>query len=214
MMLGVVGWEELFIEYQREILYINDILSRRCFVENIPITPPLDRALDPFRVCSLSDLRLLILGQDPYKIGATGLAFSVEDSNNTPSLNVISSWLGIKSMNGNLTRWAKQGVLLLNAIPTMELCDKSISHRTLWESFIRGCLTVCSRKHHVVFLVLGSIAEEYIDSIVDVEDNLVLIEKHPAYYARCNIYEDKTYLFEQINSYLSSANRGIIDFYE
>lgn len=211
IMLGIEGWEELFIEYQRDIIHIADTLSNN---QHLKIVPPLNKVLDPFRMCPLSNVKLVILGQDPYKKGATGLPFSVDDGDNlTPSLKVICSWLGLSTMNGNLSRWAKQGVLLLNVIPTMDLDKYSPSHRTLWESFIRGCINICSRRPHIAFLVLGSVAEEYIDSIIDADERLVLVEKHPAFYARNNIYENKIYLFEEINRYIVAGHNHEIDFY-
>lgn len=207
----IFGWENLFIDYQREYRHIVDVVTRRSREPRVTIVPELSRVLDPFRLCSFSDLRLVILGQDPYKTNATGLAFSTDDGTITPSLKVISSWLDAKNFDGNLTRWALQGVLLINCIPTMETNPQPISHRTIWESFIRGCLSTCSRKRYIVFLLLGSVAAEYEDSIDD-ENNLVIKLDHPSYLARIRNYDSKIDIFNNINKYLSNNYRGTIDF--
>jgi len=196
--------------YQRDYSHIVYVLTRRSKEQGVIIVPDLLRVLDPFRLCSYNAVRLVILGQDPYKSNATGLAFSTEDGSLTPSLRVISSWLDYKDFNGNLTRWALQGVLLLNAVPTMETSVYPIPHRTLWESFIRGCLSLCSSKTNVAFLLLGTVASDYSDSI-DSDNNLVIKTEHPSYYARLGIYEKKD-IFDNINSYLSTNNKGIINF--
>lgn len=211
MIYLIVGWDDLFISYQREYRHIVDVLTRRSKEPRVTIVPDLLRVLDPFRLCSFSDLKLVILGQDPYKTNSTGLAFSTDDGSITPSLKVISSWLNVNNFDGNLTRWAIQGVLLLNSIPTMETNPHPIPHRTLWESFIRGCLSICSSKHNVAFLLLGSVAAEYEDSIDD-DKNLVIKLDHPAHFARMRKYDCKTDVFNKINDYLAVNNRGTIDF--
>lgn len=207
-MLFISGWESLFIEYQREYEHVSDVIDRRVFSDGVEISPEPSKILDVFRLCPMDKVKLIILAQEPYKEGATGIAFSSDHV--TPSLKVLSSWLEIDNIQTDLTPWVEQGVLLLNASMSIEVAKEGISHKVLWEAFIRGCLTVCSRIPHIVFLLLGNIAESYSTSI---KNGLIIREKHPAYYARNNIYETKRHIFKQINKHLISYKQKPIDFW-
>ena len=92
---------------------------------------------------------------------------------------------------------------------TLEVTNDPISHRVIWEYFIRECLELCSKKD-IVFLLLGNTAFKYSSSI---QDGLVLKVNHPAYYARTNNMSSKKWLFDEINEYLVKRNYLPINFY-
>ena len=137
------GWDNILNEeYQKDyfkkiVLYINKAYKER------PIFPPKNYILRALSLTDYNDVKVVILGQDPYHgVGeANGLAFSVNDGIKLPpSLQNIykelNSDLNIPiSTKGDLTCWAKEGVLLLNTVLTVEK-DKPASHKNLgWENF-------------------------------------------------------------------------------
>ena len=207
-MLLIPGWESFSIKYQREYLFILSILKRRIYVDRICVVPDPVCVLDAFRLCPMSEVKLVILAQEPYKSNASGLAFSCKCM--TPSLEVLRSWLNLKSIDTDLSSWARQGVLLINAALTVELKDNPISHSTLWESFVRGCLEICSARPYLCYMLLGDVAGSYSSSI---KSGLIIKEKHPAYYAREKIFESKVDVFYDINRHLKSYNIDPIDFW-
>ena len=106
-----------------------------------------------FKLCNIDDVKVVIIGQDPYhgENEATGLAFSVEDNIKTPpSLRNIfielNDDLKINKTNNSLDNWAKQGVFLINSVLTVEK-DKPGSHKFLnWERFTDYVIKVISDK--------------------------------------------------------------------
>ena len=115
--------------------------------------------------CSYENLKVVILGQDPYHTPgvADGLAFSSGiNSYMPPSLrNIfleIEDDVGIKNQNVSLEGWAKQGVLLLNSYLSVQE-GQPLSHANIgWEIFTNKVLIEASRKHNVVFMLWGSYA--------------------------------------------------------
>jgi uracil-DNA glycosylase len=143
------------------------------------------RALDP---TPLEDVRVVILGQDPYHGPgqAHGLCFSVPGGVQPPPslLNIykeLKSDLGIKpARHGFLEHWAKQGVLLLNSVLTVEM-GRAASHRERgWERFTdRIIAEVNAREAPVVFMLWGSYAQKKA-AFVDAAKHLVLKAPHPS----------------------------------
>ena len=154
-----------------------------------PISPPggmIFRALD---LCPLPEVRVVILGQDPYHGAgqAEGLSFSVPTGVAIPpSLqNIkqeIASDLGHPSVipDGSLLKWAEQGVLLLNATLTVR-AGQAGSHQGLgWETFTDAIIEAVNREQeHVVFLLWGSPARRK-GAMIDRSKHLVLEAPHPS----------------------------------
>ena len=162
-----------------------------CYSDNNDISylPEYDEIFNAFNFCALNTLKVVIIGQDPYpnKTHAHGLCFSVKaDVKPFPkSLNNI--FKEIKSdlnseipENGNLVRWAKQGVFLLNTILTIEEGITN-SHKNIgWEFFTDEVIKVISKeKENVVFLLWGSQAHKK-ESLIDLRKHLVLKSVHPS----------------------------------
>lgn len=142
-----------------------------------------------FKACPLSQIKVLILGQDPYHDGnATGLAFDVGDSPRiNPSLRNIlkevqSSTNECSIQGGNLLPWANQGVMLLNTVLTVSK-GKARSHAGFgWEQFIATVLTTLSFRDPsmpLVVMLWGKDAQQYA-SYFTMPHQLVLTAPHPA----------------------------------
>lgn len=152
------------------------------------IFPPAKLIFNAFDLCPFDKVKVVIIGQDPYHgLGqAHGLSFSVnENIPLPPSLkNIyqeIRSDLGIQPLShGNLERWAKQGVLLLNATLTVQ-ADLAGSHQKKgWETFTDSAIkAVAEEKEHVVFLLWGNYAQQKAQYI-DRTKHLVLTAVHPS----------------------------------
>jgi len=153
------------------------------------IFPKGNQIFNALNFCPLSKVKVVILGQDPYPtIGhAHGLCFSVEEQVRPlpKSLNnifrEIENDLGITNPeNGNLLRWANQGVLLLNAVLTVEE-GKPDSHSKIgWEQFTDAIIkSLNENSEGIVYLLWGSKAQEKA-SKVDQQRNLILKSVHPS----------------------------------
>lgn len=155
---------------------------------NKEIYPPRDLIFSAFKLTSYANTKVVILGQDPYHgYGqAHGLAFSVQDGVKIPpSLKNIYkelySDLGIKPRdNGNLTGWAKEGVLLLNTVLTVEK-DKPASHKNIgWELMTDYIIKLLNLKEEpVVFILWGNFAKEKAKFITN-PHHLILTSSHPS----------------------------------
>jgi uracil-DNA glycosylase len=157
--------------------------------KEVSVLPEFGNIFNAFEFCSPSNLKVVILGQDPYptKGHAHGLCFSVE-ANVYPfpkSLNnifkEIEADLNIPlPENGNLERWAKQGVLLLNSVLTVEE-GKTDSHKGIgWEQFTDSVIELISqKKENVVFILWGSKAISK-STLIDVKKHFILTSVHPS----------------------------------
>jgi uracil-DNA glycosylase len=136
-----------------------------------------------FKICSLKDIKVVILGQDPYyasKNQANGIAFSVNNGEKLPpSLKNIYKEAKINTKNGDLTNWVKQGVFLLNASLTVQAnCPNS--HQKIWNKFIPHIIDLINKENEgVVFVSWGNSAlEKY--KCINLEKHIVLSTSHPS----------------------------------
>lgn len=178
--------EESKKEYFKQLLTFMDEVYRK---EEGSIFPAKDELLKAFRMSPPEEIKVVILGQDPYptKGYANGLCFSVNE-NIKPfpkSLKNIFSEieddLGIPTPeNGNLERWAKQGVLLLNNVLSV-VEGKPDSHaKKGWEQFTSAAIHYLGKeKEEVVYLLWGSKAQEKAMTINE-NRNLILKSVHPS----------------------------------
>ena len=152
------------------------------------IYPPKDKIFNAFNLTPLSQVKVVILGQDPYHGAgqAMGLSFSVPKIIPKPPslqniLKELSLDLGIAiSKHGDLTEWAKQGVLLLNATLTVE-DSKAGSHQNQgWESFTDAVIdAINTHTQNTVFILWGSFAKKK-GRFIDTNRHLVLTASHPS----------------------------------
>ncbi|MCB0447791.1 MAG: uracil-DNA glycosylase, partial [Gelidibacter sp.] len=150
--------------------------------------PPGKQIFAAFDWCPFDNLKVVIIGQDPYHgIGqANGLCFSVNDSiAHPPSLiNIfkeIESDLSIPyPKSGNLERWAKQGVLLLNATLTVRAHQAGSHQKRGWEIFTDAVIrTISDKKENVVFLLWGGFAKQK-SKLIDTSKHKILATGHPS----------------------------------
>lgn len=154
--------------------------------ETEKIFPPLPLIFYAFNHFNHQDLKVVIIGQDPYhkKGQAMGLSFSVlENIKTPPSLRNIfkelNNDLGIKRTNPNLTDWAEQGVLLLNSSLTVKEASPNI-HQKLWEFYTDTIITEISKeKNNIIFLLWGNFARNK-KSLIDTDRHIILEAAHPS----------------------------------
>lgn len=150
--------------------------------------PPKEQIFNALRRCKFEDARVVIIGQDPYHGPgqANGLCFSVSDGLKfPPSLQNIfkelKSDLGLEfPLSGNLERWADQGVLLLNAVLTVQQSSPGSHKGKGWEVFTDSIIKLISEeKENVVFLLWGAFAISK-SALIDQNKHLVLTSTHPS----------------------------------
>lgn len=173
------------------------------------------RALD---LTPLSDVKVVILGQDPYHgLGqAHGLCFSVRPGVRIPPslVNIYKEMetdLGIeRARHGFLEHWAKQGVLLLNSVLTVEEAQAASHQGQGWEKFTDAVIRKVNEEcEHVVFILWGSYAQRKA-AFVDSARHLVLKAPHPSPLSAHNgFFGSKP--FSKANAYLQSHDRAAID---
>ena len=141
-----------------------------------------------FDFCPFDDLKVVIIGQDPYhdENQANGLCFSVKDEmKHPPSLKNIFKEISTDSnqeipQSGNLEKWAKQGVLLLNATLTVRAHEAGSHQKKGWETFTDAIINeISDQKENVVFLLWGKFAESKI-KLINTNNHKVFLAPHPS----------------------------------
>ena len=141
-----------------------------------------------FDFCSLEDLKVVIIGQDPYhgESQANGLCFSVKDGiKHPPSLKNIFKEIATDlnqeiPESGNLEKWAKQGVLLLNATLTVRAHEAGSYQKKGWETFTDAIIKeISDKKKNVVFLLWGKFAESKM-SLINSSEHTIFLAPHPS----------------------------------
>lgn len=197
-------WEPLssFVrsEYQSKLVY-----------------PPGPKVFRAFDLCPFDKVKVVIVGQDPYhgKNQANGLCFAVNDGITLPPslqniYKEICSDLGIIPLpSGDLSRWAEQGVLMLNSVLTV-LAGKPASHAAKgWELFTDAVISTLNKeREHIVYMLWGKYAQNKGASI-DRSKNLVLTSGHPSPYS-AHLFH-KNHHFSKCNKYLSEHSIEPID---
>ena len=185
--------------------------------EGKKVFPPGSQIFRAFDLTPLNQVKVVILGQDPYHgLGqAHGLSFSVPDGVPAPPslkniFKEIESDLDIK-MSGypNLENWARQGVLLLNAVLTVR-CGEAASHSRIgWEQFTDAVIRYISENcEGVVFMLWGNFARGKKD-LIDSQRHCVLEAAHPSPLARGAFFGCRH--FSKANAYLQADGRTPID---
>jgi len=152
------------------------------------IFPPGSLIFNAFDLCPYNKVKVVIIGQDPYHGHgqANGLCFSVNDGVDFPP-SLVNIYKEIENeyakqmpKNGDLSSWAKQGVLLLNAILTVQ-AHMPCSHQGKgWETFTDAVIRILAeKKEHLVFLLWGSYAQQK-GLYIDTNKHLVLKSPHPS----------------------------------
>lgn len=184
----------------------------------IVLYPTGKNIFNAFNLTTFDKVKVVILGQDPYhgQGQAHGLSFSVPDGVKPPPslVNIfkeIESDLGVKMPEGgSLEGWARQGVLLLNAILTVR-AGSPASHRGIgWENLTDAAIKALSdKRENIVFLLWGKFAQEK-ESLIDSGKHLILKAPHPSpYSANSGFFGCKH--FSKTNEYLRKTGQTEVD---
>ena len=182
------SWKNI-LEKEFEKSYFKDLVEfvKNEYSKNTCYPKGLD-IFAAFDYCSFDDVKVVILGQDPYHgpNQANGLCFSVKDGiTHPPSLiNIfkeISTDLNkVYPKSGNLEMWAKQGVLLLNATLTVRAHEAGSHQKKGWETFTDEVIKqISNNKEHVIFLLWGGFAKKKA-KLIDKKKHFILESGHPS----------------------------------
>lgn len=192
------SWSDLFEKdiIKEKIDNINKELEKELkLLDNIiDIFPKPDKILNCFDLCSLEDVKVILVGQDPYinkfdindiiTPQAMGLSFSVPKGINIPpSLKNIykelKDDLNIENLYGDLTNWNKQGVLLLNRSLTVRE-GKSNSHKKMWNGFMEKVVEyINEKKTNCIFILWGNDAKK-LKKLINNDKHLIIEGTHPS----------------------------------
>ncbi|WP_298880919.1 uracil-DNA glycosylase [uncultured Polaribacter sp.] len=200
--------------YFKELLKFvdNEYASNTCF-------PLKEEVFAAFNYCDLENLKVVIIGQDPYHdIGqANGLCFSVKDGvKHPPSLiNIfkeISTDLNKEiPQSGNLEKWAKQGVLLLNATLTVRAHEAGSHQKKGWETFTDEVIKhISHQKKDVVFLLWGGFAKKKA-KLINKKKHFILESGHPSPLSANRGYWFGNKHFSKTNKFLTSLQKPKIE---
>ena len=210
--------QEYFGDWSKVVdLQEADRIIKKLSASNHIICPQLKDIFKCFRLCSLSNLRVVLIGQDPYpqKGMATGLAFAnspdTPEDSYSPSLEILrESVINYTVPHRRVTfapdleKWEVQGVLLLNSALSCEL-GRVGSHTLLWRPFIKSLLTNLSKYHTgLVYLLMGTQAQS-LEPYINKQFNHVIHTRHPSWYARQR-QRMPSDIWQEINTILIGQN--------
>lgn len=175
------------------------------------VYPPGREIFKAFDACPFDEVKVVIIGQDPYHGPgqANGLCFSVHDNVRMPP-SLVNIFKEIQAdlgkpfpKSGNLERWARQGVLLLNATLTVRASSPGSHQNKGWEIFTDAVIRkVSEEKVHVVFLLWGAYAQKK-GEVIDRTKHLVLMSAHPSPFSADRGFFGCRH-FSKTNDYLKS----------
>ncbi|MDO6743784.1 uracil-DNA glycosylase [Tenacibaculum soleae] len=188
----------------------NQYKNHTCF-------PNKEEIFAAFNYCSFNDLKVVIIGQDPYhgKKQANGLCFSVhEDVKHPPSLKNIFKEIETDlettyPVSGDLSRWATQGVLLLNATLTVREGEAGSHQQQGWETFTDTVIKIISeKKEDVVFLLWGKFAEKK-GNVINIKKHTIFKAPHPSPLGAWRGWFGSKH-FSKTNTFLKDKGKEII----
>ena len=207
------SWNDfLDVEFKKE--YFSELTE---FVKdeykNKTVFPTSNEILSAFDYCNLSDLKVVIIGQDPYHgLGqANGLCFSVKEGVKIPpSLRNIfkelkNEYENYNPLSGDLTHWAKQGVLMINATLTVVEKQPGSHQGRGWEVFTDNIIKqISEKKENIVFVLWGAFAQKK-SILIDNNKHSILQSAHPSPFSAHRGFLGNNH-FKLINEYLVSIN--------
>ena len=212
------SWKEVLQEefskpyFEQLVLFV-----KREYSENI-CYPKGQQIFSAFNHCPLPEVKVVIIGQDPYhgEGQANGLCFSVHDGIPHPPswVNIfreLNTDLGVPyPLSGNLERWASQGVLLLNATLTVRANSAGSHQKQGWETFTDAVIrAVSAHCNHVVFMLWGGYAKEKA-KLIDPAKHCILTAGHPSPLSANRGYWFGNKHFSQANAYLKANGKNEI----
>lgn len=186
--------------------------------KNKTVYPPGPFIFKALNETPFDKVEVVILGQDPYHTPgvANGLAFSANEGQRIPP-SLLNIYKEIKNEYGtpipqspDLTRWAKQGVLLLNATLTVRKGEAASHQNKGWESFTDAIIkTISDQKEKVVFILWGAYAQKK-EAIIDNSKHLVLKSPHPSPFSADRGFFGNNH-FKETNEYLKKEGKKEIN---
>jgi uracil-DNA glycosylase len=212
------SWKTL-LEQEFDKPYFHDLIAFvRSEYATQTVYPPGKEIFSAFDACPFEDVKVVIIGQDPYhgRGQANGLCFSVRDGVRMPP-SLVNIFKEIQQdlgkpipASGDLQRWARQGVLLLNATLTVRESSPASHQGKGWETFTDSVIRLVSeRKSGVVFLLWGAYAQKK-GEIIDRSRHLVLMSAHPSPFSADRGFFGNKH-FSKTNDYLRSKGLKEID---
>ncbi|MDD9139472.1 MAG: uracil-DNA glycosylase [Candidatus Cardinium sp.] len=211
------SWKEMLTGEFTQPYFIKLINYIRNAYSHFTIYPSAQNIFRAFELSSFTKTKVVILGQDPYHGAgqADGLAFSVPTGVPLPpSLHNIfielQSDIGTPlPASGSLDRWAKQGVLLLNATLTVSACQAGSHQKQGWEVFTDAVIqTIAQHKTNVVFMLWGNFARKK-EILIDNQKHLILKSAHPSPLAAHKGFFGNNH-FSKANAYLQATEQTAI----
>ncbi len=212
------SWKrELATEFDKDYFVKLTDFVRGEYLSGKQIYPAARNIFNAFNLCPLDDVKVVIIGQDPYHEPgqAMGLCFSVPDGVTLPP-SLVNIYTEIKndlgrpsSTHGDLTHWAEQGVLLLNSTLTVQahLAASHAGHG--WEQFTDAVIAALAKRKNIVYMLWGSYAQKKA-ILVDATQNLVLKSVHPSPLSAYRGFFGCKH-FSQANDYLINRGKTPID---
>ncbi len=213
------SWKEKLAEEFEKEYFKNLVEFVKQEYRTQTIYPPGRLIFNAFDKCSFEDIKVVIIGQDPYHGAgqANGLCFSVNDGVKMPPslLNIfkeIQQDLGKPiPPTGNLERWAVQGVLLLNATLTVRAGQAGSHQNKGWETFTDAVIKIVSeQKAGIVFMLWGKYAQDK-GRVIDAQKHCVLKAPHPSPMVQKPPFFVGCRHFSQANEYLKKRGLKEID---
>lgn len=211
------SWEQALHE-EFEKPYWNELTSFvRTEYQTKKIYPPAKNIFRALDLCPFDKVKVVIVGQDPYHgpNQANGLSFAVNEGVLIPPslqniFKEIKNDLHIDPLSsGDLTRWAEQGVLMLNAVLTVAAGTPTSHKGKGWEEFTDAVIRALNAKReHIVYLLWGKYAQTK-GEVIDRQKNLVLTSGHPSPFSATLFYGH--HHFSKCNEYLTSQGLSPID---
>ena len=212
-------WDKILEEEYKKEYFIKLLKTLQIEYRTKTIFPPKHDVFRAMRLTDYDNIKVVILGQDPYhgEGEAEGLSFSVRDGiRKPPSLKNIfkelEDDLGYKEpQSGSLVKWAKEGVILLNSLLTVEK-DKPLSHKKLgWERFTDEIIKKINEKETpVVFILWGAYAKSKKNYITN-KNHYIIESTHPSpFSARNGFFGSKP--FSKTNKFLISKKISPVNF--
>jgi len=212
-------WDELLKEEYKKEYFKNLVKEIREQYNTKICYPRADEVFKALKLTDYSNVKVVILGQDPYhgENEAEGLSFSVKPGIKLPPslrniFKELNSDLGYPiPSNGSLEKWAKQGVLLLNSILTVEK-DKPASHRNMgWEEFTDKIISVINeKKEPVVFILWGAYARSK-KRLITSSHHHIIESPHPSPFSANNGFFGSR-PFSKTNEFLIKNKINPVDF--
>lgn len=206
------SWAPFLLEQKSQSYYEPLILKLTDDYCNKTIYPELNDILKPMKLLNPEDIKVVIIGQDPYHTPgvADGLAFSSKQTKIPPSLkNIfkeIQADVGIENSSPNLINWANQGVFLINSVLSVQEGKAKSHHKIGWKDFVVNLIKYIDNRGSYIFVLWGNDAQKYEEYLTNA---IVIKGVHPSPLAGGGFFGGK--YFSKINYILEKQGKDTID---